>query len=89
MTHLVRPRWNRCELRPGGAELDVTASELHLWVEEVTRMLLVDSIIEQVGQLVKGEHTRHTSKLIELYVYLLCFIDRSTYFLYKELKIFK
>lgn len=54
--------WTRCELRPGGAELDVSASDLHLWVEDVTRVLLVDSVIEQVGQLVKGKRASNSKR---------------------------
>lgn len=56
MTHAVLlVLENRCELRPGGADLEVSALELQEWVESAVRMLLVDSVIEQVGQLVKGK----------------------------------
>lgn len=37
--------------------MDVSASDLSRWVEEVTRVLLVDSVIEQVGAMVKGMFT--------------------------------
>lgn len=34
--------------------MDVTANDLHAWVNEVTEVLLVGSVAEQVGQIVKG-----------------------------------
>lgn len=45
----------RCELRSGGAEEPVVAQQLHSWVDEVAEVLLVGSVAEQVGQIVKGE----------------------------------
>ncbi|CAN0310746.1 unnamed protein product [Ascophyllum nodosum] len=47
----------RYELRPGGANADVTASDLGEWVDEVTRVFLVDSVATQVGALVKVRWT--------------------------------
>lgn len=46
---------SRYELRPGGADKDVSAAELQQWVDEVSRALLVDSVLEQVEALVKGK----------------------------------
>ena len=58
-------RCGRYELRPGGANADVTASDLGEWVDEVTRVFLVDSVVTQVGALVKGKciFTTHDSVL--------------------------
>ncbi|CAM9985900.1 unnamed protein product [Laminaria digitata] len=42
------------ELRPNGEELDVTAADLEEWVDEVVWVLLVDSVVKQVGAIVKG-----------------------------------
>ena len=36
----------------------MSASELGVWVSEVTRVLLVDSVLEQVEALIKGELAR-------------------------------
>lgn len=46
---------------PGGADKDVSAEELGDWVEEVTRAILVDSVIKQVEAIVKGK--RQTSNV--------------------------
>lgn len=40
----------------------MSASELREWVEEVTRVLLVDSVLEQVEALIKGALYRREAK---------------------------
>lgn len=46
----------RYELRPNGEELDVTADDLHEWLDQVVWVLLVDSVVKQVGAIVKGKN---------------------------------
>ena len=55
----------RYELRPNGEELDVTADDLQEWVDQVVWVLLVDSVVKQVGAIVKGASTsKYCSSLV-------------------------